>query len=276
MGGLTMICLIYILPILLQISTVIANDVLMNVDYETGDLSSGYPELDTHPPLPDRAQVDTLARNSSFAVFHQLYSTDPSVAGSKRCESDNMKMVSARVRVGEEVFYGFSIYIPSTWEFDGDLDDILIQWKGFGGGPFMFITQKHEGLFLRINANTDPDYDLHPENMIKTQHTIITSLKRGQWHDFRLQVIWDFALIGFGFVAVDYKTAEEVEYERVVSVIGPNMYNKEGYLKWGIYKPAWQAGLVENNVTRRKVWHDNVRIGPSWDLVDPAIVKIQI
>ena len=136
---------------------------------------------------------------------------------------------------------------------------------------FHVITQKYEGLFLRINANTDSDYD--PEtggnDLIKSQYVITEKLERGRWHDFRLQVIWDFQLIGFGFVAVDYKTSERDEYARVVSVIGPNMYNREGYLKWGIYKPAWQSGL-DYNVTMRKVWHDNVRIGSSWDLVDPA------
>ena len=181
-----------------------------------------------------------------------------------------MKMIGARIRPGDEVFYGVTFYIPSTWSFEEDYDDILVQWKGFGGGPFMFITQKHEGLFLRTNANTDPDYN--PENgddgMVKSQYVITEKLERGRWHDFRLQVIWDWELIGFGFVAVDYKTRLGDGYDRVVSEIGPNMYNRDGYLKWGIYKPAWQEGL-DYNVTMRKVWHDNVRIGSSWDQVDP-------
>ena len=73
--------------------------------------------------------------------------SDPSVAGSKRCESDNMKMMDARIAAGTEYFYGFSVYLPSTWELSEE-EDILFQWKGFGGGPFAFLVQKHEGLFL--------------------------------------------------------------------------------------------------------------------------------
>ena len=73
--------------------------------------------------------------------------SDPSVAGSKRCESDNMKMMDARIAAGTEYFYGFSVYLPSTWELSEE-EDILFQWKGFGGGPFMHLDQKHEGLFL--------------------------------------------------------------------------------------------------------------------------------
>ena len=61
------------------------------------------------------------------------------------------------------------------------------------------------------------------------------------------------------------------DYERVVAVVGPNMYNAEGYLKWGIYKPVWE---YEPNVTTfdtRTVWHDNVRIGFSMEDVDPSL-----
>ena len=65
---------------------------------------------------------------------------------------------------------------------------------------------------------------------------------------------------------MDYRTSKEEDYRRVVTVYGPNMYNREGYLKWGIYKPAWQQG-GGYNVTMRKVWHDNVRIGVSWQEV---------
>ena len=242
----------------------------MVVDYETGTLNSGYEEVETHPPLPDRAEVVTdLTREGVYAVVHKLYATDPSVAGSKRCESDNMKMKDARIRAGMELFYRISFYIPSTWSFDEDYDDILVQWKGFGGGPFMFVTQKHEGLFLRLNASPDPDYDPEhgEDSLIKTQHPITVSVERGEWHDLVVQAVWDWELLGAGLVAVDYRTSKEEDYRRVVTVYGPNMYNREGYLKWGIYKPACQQG-GGYNVTMRKAWHDNVRIGVSWQEVN--------
>ena len=49
----------------------------------------------------------------------------------------------------------------------------------------------------------------------------------------------------------------------------PNMYNREGYNKWGIYKPGWKEHPELTNVTMRKIWHDNIRIGFSRDSVDP-------
>ena len=50
---------------------------------------------------------------------------------------------------------------------------------------------------------------------------------------------------------------------------GPNMYNRDGYLKWGIYKPGWKQHPELTNVTERMVWHDNIRIGFSTEMVDP-------
>ena len=41
-----------------------------------------------------------------------------------------MSMMDARIKVGSEYFYGMSIYLPSTWDFDGNDADILFQWKG--------------------------------------------------------------------------------------------------------------------------------------------------
>ena len=107
------------------------------------------------------------------------------------------------IKVGYEYFYGFSVYLPSTWEFDGDNADILVQWKGFGGQPFISLQQKHDGLFLRTNSNPDPDFD--PENsdeLIKLQYLIVKNVELGRWHDFIFKVIWDFKTDGEGLLQV--------------------------------------------------------------------------
>ena len=44
-----------------------------------------------------------------------------------------MSMMDARIKAGSEYFYGMSIYLPSTWAFDGNDADILFQWKGSCG-----------------------------------------------------------------------------------------------------------------------------------------------
>ena len=107
------------------------------------------------------------------------------------------------IKVGYEYFYGFSVYLPSTWEFDGDNADILVQWKGFGGQPFISLQQKHDGLYLRTNSNPDPDFD--PENsdeLIKLQYLIVKNVELGRWHDFIFKVIWDFKTDGEGLLQV--------------------------------------------------------------------------
>lgn len=54
---------------------------------------------------------------------------------------------------------------------------------------------------------------------------------------------------------------------------GPNSLNDDdttfGYLKWGIYKPAWSSGPT--NVPSRSVFHDNVAVGASFGEVDPSV-----
>ena len=164
-----------------------------------------------------------------------------------------------------------SVYLPTTWEFDGDNSDILFQWKGFGGKPFISHQQKHDGLFIRTNSNPNPDFD--PENedeLIKKQYPIVKVMELGKWHDLIFRMIWDFKTDGVGLLYADYKTEDSNDYERVVEVAEPNMYNKEGYNKWGIYKPGWNEHPEWTNVTMRKIWHDNIRIGFSPDAVDPA------
>ena len=182
-----------------------------------------------------------------------------------------MKMMDARISAGYEYYYGFSIYLPSTWEFDGDDADILFQWKGFGSVPFMSLQQKHDGLYIRINSYPDPDYD--PDNdeegLIKTQYALTTNVQLGRWHDFIFRVVWDFQTDGVGLLYVDYKTEDSRNYTRVVEVAQPNMYNVEGYVKWGIYKPGWKEHPDKTNVTMRMVWHDNIRIGYTSEGVDP-------
>jgi len=247
----------------------------MDATWEDGTINSGDPDINAEPPLEERLFVDSdIARNSEFSIVHQLKKSDPSVAGSKRCESDNMKMMDARISAGSEFFYGFSVYLPSTWELTEE-EDILVQWKGFGGGPFMFLVQKHEGLFLRVNSHPDPDYDPEQDadELIKTQWPLTLLAELARWHDFRMRVIWDFDPEGVGLLEVDYKTEDSPEYSRVVATVGPNMYNEQGYLKWGIYKPVWEH---EPNITTfdtRTVWHDNVRIGFSMEDVDPSSDK---
>merc|ERR1711992_483264 len=103
--------------------------------------------------------------------------------------------MDARISAGSEFFYGFSVYLPSTWELTEEED---------------FLVQKHEGLFLRVNSHPDPDYDPEQDadELIKTQWPLTTLAELARWHDFRMRVIWDFDPEGVGLLEVDYKTED--------------------------------------------------------------------
>lgn len=250
------------------------NTVVMDANYNNGLENSGYSEIGANIPSSSRRSVDfNIPRTGSHSIKHKLYITDPEdpIAGSMRAESHNVDLISARITPGQTRYYGLSIYIPSSWVTDGIYDDILFQWKGFNGAPFMFITQKHDDIILRYNYNTNPDPN---SGTIIKKSKVLAPLTKGRWHDFRFRVVWQYADNGLGRIEVDHKLDTDTNYVRVFNYIGPNMFNKDGYLKWGIYKPAWDKNQVNNytgSVTQRIVWHDNVRVGSSWQEIDPSL-----
>ena len=93
-------------------------------------------------------------------------------------------------------------------------------------------------------------------------------MAKGRWHDFRVRVVWEYRDNSVGRVEVDHKLHTQSSYSRVFNYIGPNMYNAEGYLKWGIYNPDWTT--IDTGVPLRAIWHDNLKIGSSWSEVDPT------
>ena len=52
---------------------------------EDGSINSGNPDINQDAPLEERIFTDDeIARNSKYSVVHQLYKSDPLVAGTKR------------------------------------------------------------------------------------------------------------------------------------------------------------------------------------------------
>ena len=79
-------------------------DCVMVATFEDGSNNSGDPDIHEDPPTEGRIFTsDEIARKSKYSLVHKLYATDPDVAGSKRCESDNMSMMDARIEVSGEM-----------------------------------------------------------------------------------------------------------------------------------------------------------------------------
>ena len=87
------------------------------------------------------------------------------------------------------------------------------------------------------------------------------------WHDFVFKIKWSY--FEDGRIEVWYKKKSVLEYSYIVDKHGPNMHNdkKRGYIKWGIYKPAWLNGSTATY--RRVVFHDNVIIGNNFTDIVP-------
>ena len=226
-----------------------------------------------------RVKVDcTRGRNSRCSNVHKLRKNDPDVRNSKRCESSTKDMHNADIKPRRSYFYGFSIFIPKKWENDVQ-SEILFQWKGLKGGkPFMSVHSKDTIFYIVIDTSPNPNFHAKEDNprLLKRNHTITENFAVGKWHDFLFNVTWEFNLADNSGVAqlfVDYKTEDDDEYTTVVEDDQPNMYNVYGYAKWGIYKPGWKTNPNASTVTKRKVWHDNVRIGYTREIVDPSIPR---
>jgi len=226
--------------------------------YQTaGDLSSGIEGVSAQPAVEGRARLSEMARTGGYSIQQELRKSDPDKGGSKRCESDDMDQMGTRIARGSTKYYGFSVYFVSSWEFNpGKYSDIVFQWKGFSGDPFMTLQQKYEGLYLRVQAGN-------------RQFIVAADGLRGRWHDVRAKVRWETN--ASGRVELEYKTHRDANYSTVVDFQGETMdRDVGGYLKWGLYRPDWKITPSATAFSVRNIWHDNVAVGDSWEAVDPA------
>jgi len=251
-------------------------DNIMDVNYENGEVKSGYKKLhiEASGGKTERIQTSQVKKRTGvYGVFHQLYKSDPLTSGSKRCETSSIKLRQRRINSNTTMFYGMSIQLDEGFQFDGPWCDILVQWKGFGSHPFLSIQQKHTGLYLRVNSHPSETFvpTRDTASLVKSGHVLTETVEKGVWYDFIFHVVWDYKTDGVGMLEVEMKKASDEDYIQVVKAVGPNMYNKTGYLKWGIYKPNWKREDYNGGATERLIYHDNVRIGTSRDAVIPSI-----
>lgn len=234
-----------------------ATPILNVIDYEPGSSVAGVGWTNEGVDDPSRREVVVFPDGNS-AIKHVERVGDPMEAGANRTESDNIAMHDADFSDGQTWFYGFSIHFPEDWQFDGIQDDLVFQWKARSNPPSMFIVQKYDRLYIRINSvhTSGLRYEITDE-----------PLELGVWHHIRMKVVWEKDDTQSGLVELDHKVEGDADYRRVLTHRGPNTYASSGYLKWGIYKP----GLKDSVVDSRTIYHDNIRIGGDWESVDPSL-----
>ncbi|WP_327588055.1 polysaccharide lyase [Nonomuraea sp. NBC_00507] len=248
---------------------------VLRFGYEDGSRSSGNPELGfneccSRPSI----QVDDLPRTGKYAVRSYLKYGDHMVAGGTRAESHTMDIDASHFRSGDTVYYGFSIYLASTWQRDSR-EDIVFQWKAWRDKcesdkfPSAFLSVQPTGKW-RLRVNSDSTACSTPDSVRKTSFDL-ADVKPGQWHDFVFRYEWSYG--SQGQIDAWYQTHKNPGWHKVLSTTGPNTFNDDestsGYLKWGLYKPAWNNGPTD--VDSRTIFHDNIAVGKSFNEVNPAV-----
>jgi hypothetical protein len=210
-------------------------------------------------------------------VRSELRYGDPEAYGGPRAETAVVGASASRYAAGDSFFYGFSVNIPAGWVDDSGNEDILFQWHNipdFSAGeaaksPNLFLAIKRDEFVLRITSDANPVST--STSPLKEQALLVDGLDFTQatWHDFVFHVVWSYQGTA-GLVEVWHKTASATGYRKVLEKVGPNMHNDtlKGYVKWGIYKPSWRTGPTA--ATARIVMHDEVRVGKSFGIVEPA------
>ena len=217
-------------------------------------------------------------RVGELGVRSELRYGDEEAYGGPRAETAVVGASASRYAVGESFWYGVSVHIPSGWVDDAGVEDILFQWHNIpdydageaSKSPNLFLAIKRDELVLRITSDANPVST--PDSPLKEQALLVDGLDYGQatWHDFVFHVVWSYEGATEGLIEAWHKTADQTGYRKVLEKVGPNMHNDEldGYVKWGIYKPAWRTGPTAPG--ERIVMHDEVRVGQSFGAVEPA------
>jgi hypothetical protein len=172
-------------------------------------------------------------------------------------------------RIGQEYWYGFSIYFTQEWIPD-DIWEVVAQWHDFPDtelgetwrNPILsFSVVKDE---LVINNLWD-SRQLTPVDS-KGRHQYEGSAKlwrgpmaneRGRWTDWVVHMKWSH--LGDGITEI-WRNGEKITDRK-----GPNCFNDKigPYFKMGIYKGWMDRETPQGTVGRRVIYHDEVRIaGP--------------
>ncbi len=162
--------------------------------------------------------------------------------------------------VGDERWYGFSIFVPSDWVSDSQIYEIVAQWHAW---PDFDLGEDWrppplavdiEGDNWRIANRWDPKPVTIGNNPAPEGGFAFLwkgPLDKGIWTDWVVHVRWSYGTDG---VLELWKDGT-----RVVEKHGPNVYNdiKPLYLKIGVYNWTWKT-TAESPVTRRVVFVDEV------------------
>lgn len=231
-----------------------AQTLLLQVDYESGTIDSGIPNLTTSDAsAPDASFVVETARAGRYAIAHKVVLDDPAYVseGKPRSESAALSILPARYRSGDHRRYAFSLMLKDWEDYTaGSIPsvDIVWQFKHTQGGPDMFVGVRRNQLILRYgNSQSVLINDIRPYD--------------NAWIDLRFDVLWTDTPTGY-FTA-DLRLPGESGFTRAAAAAGivtldPTATGAFGYPKWGLYRPDSQS--AQGSAITRIALHDEISV----------------
>jgi hypothetical protein len=198
-------------------------------------------------------------RTGLFAIRFELHKADPYVHNSPRAELSAAEVSGAEPfePFGAERWYGFSIFLPSSWIPD-PASDIVTQWhqdyREPGGSSPPLAIGTRDGQWQISQHWQEPGQPFHKENVL------IGDYQTDCWTDWVVHVKWsgDESSHSNGILNI-WKNGQPVP--QFFQKRGKNTYDGWGnYMKIGIYKWWNDENRSQSITTERIMYHDQVRI----------------
>ncbi|MFH6969781.1 heparin lyase I family protein [Flavobacterium sp. FlaQc-28] len=235
---------------------------LVNVDYESGTVNSGIPNLTTtHATAADAEYLVSPGRTGNYAIAHRVTIGDEGYFSDNhwRSEAATAQMFAdGKYYPGDERRFEVSLQLKDWEPYTSGMaqsGDIIFQGKQSGGeNPAWYLSAKRNSITFRIpNDNIEP--------------SIIGDFRLyiNQWIDFRVDA--KMTTDATGYYKVYYRLPGQTEYTLAWQVSNFRTFNQDvpetnpsGYLKWGLYRPGQSITTDPPNVTTRIIYHDDIKI----------------
>jgi hypothetical protein len=248
-----------------------AQSLLFDLGFETGDFTGYQFAVNSDGNYkgngPDKPTISTAqVCNGTYASKHEIIASNGSNGPSTSYRSELKVMGSGdAVTYGQEYWYGWAIYLPTSWIPDPTRWEIITQVhqpvQEFGGRsegpPIVFEFRPNNGgvLSFRSQWMTDPANPMTSPTA-STSYLPVGTLNLGQWNRFVMNIKYDPMGTEGGFVKVWINDVLKVDHT------GPNVFpaDLKPYFKMGIYK-GWGATAPHPTVTSRTLWTDSFKMG---------------
>jgi hypothetical protein len=234
-------------------------------DFEKGDLS-GWRISGNSPTI------------TSFPTRAGKYAMKTSLDRHKDKVPYRTEVSGPRGEVGEEYWYGFSIFLPKDYVTD-NIWEIVAQWHG---SPDFDIGENWRNPVMALSTNGGKwtllnrwdakrnTFESGKREYGGTKRYDFGAYKTEVWTDWVIHVKWSYQDDG---ILEIWKGGE-----KVVDQKGPNTFNdaKGPYFKMGIYKGWKDPKRPGDAVSKRVLYHDEFRMagaGANYKSVAPGVGK---